>query len=62
MERFDCRNNRLAWLGLPQEGFMVAVAEAKQRYGAHRVAVVWGRSSAGRANATGARSAGNIGA
>ena len=28
LERFDCRNNRLAWLGLQQDGFMVAVAEA----------------------------------
>src|SRR3990167_7584027 len=25
LERFDCRNNRLAWLGLQQDGFMVAV-------------------------------------
>ncbi len=37
LERFDCRNNRLAWLGLQQDGFMVAVAEAKQRYGADRI-------------------------
>lgn len=47
LERFDCRNNRLAWLGLQQDGFMVAVAEAKQRYGAHRVAVVMGTSTSG---------------
>lgn len=44
---FDCRNNRLAWLGLQQDGFTVAVAEAKQRYGAHRVAVVMGTSTSG---------------
>ena len=47
LERFDCRNNRLAWLGLQQDGFMVAVAEAKQRYSAHRIAVVMGTSTSG---------------
>lgn len=47
IERFDCRNNRLAWLGLQQDGFMVAVAEAKKRYGAHRLAVVMGTSTSG---------------
>ena len=41
LERFDCRNNRLAWLGLQQDGFMVSVAEAKQRYGADRIAVIY---------------------
>jgi 3-oxoacyl-[acyl-carrier-protein] synthase I len=44
---FDCRNNRLAWLALQQDGFMVAVAEAKQRYGADRIAVIIGTSTAG---------------
>ena len=47
IERFDCRNNRLAWLGLQQDGFMGAVADAKQRYGAHRIAVVMGTSTSG---------------
>lgn len=47
LERFDCRNNRLAWLGLQQDGFMVSVAEAKQRYGADRIAVVMGTSTSG---------------
>ncbi len=47
LESFDCRNNRLAWLGLQQDGFMVAVAEAKQRYGADRIAVVMGTSTSG---------------
>ena len=47
LERFDCRNNRLAWLGLQQDGFMVSVAEAKQRYGAHRIAVIMGTSTSG---------------
>jgi len=31
LERFDCRNNRLAWLGLQQDGFMVSVVEASLR-------------------------------
>jgi 3-oxoacyl-[acyl-carrier-protein] synthase I len=44
---FDCRNNRLAWLALQQDGFMVAVAEAKQRYGSDRIAVVMGTSTSG---------------
>ena len=47
LERFDCRNNRLAWLGLQQDGFMVSVAEAKQRYGADRIAVIMGTSTSG---------------
>jgi len=47
LERFDCRNNRLAWLGLQQDGFTVAAAQAKKRYGAHRVAVILGTSTSG---------------
>lgn len=47
LAHFDCRNNRLAWLALQQDGFMVAVAEAKQRYGADRIAVVMGTSTSG---------------
>src|SRR4051812_20802163 len=47
LEQFDCRNNRLAWLGLQQDGFMAAVEEAKQRYGAYRIAVVMGTSTSG---------------
>ena len=34
LERFDCRNNRLAWLGLQQDGFMVC--------GGGGEAAVWG--------------------
>ncbi len=44
---FDCRNNRLAWLGLQQDGFIAAVESAVARYGAHRVAVFMGTSTAG---------------
>ena len=47
LERFDCRNNRLAWLALQQDGFIVSVAEAKQRYGADRIAVIMGTSTSG---------------
>ena len=47
LQPFDCRNNRLAWLGLQQDGFPVAVAEAKQRYGAHRIGVIMGTSTSG---------------
>jgi 3-oxoacyl-[acyl-carrier-protein] synthase-1 len=47
LERFDCRNNRLALLGLQQDGFTQAAIEARQRYGAHRVAVILGSSTSG---------------
>ena len=44
---FDCRNNRLACLGLTQDGFADAVAVAAHRYGAQRVGVFLGTSTAG---------------
>ena len=44
---FDCRNNRLAWLGLRQDGFIGAVEQAKARWGADRVAVLLGTSTSG---------------
>ncbi|MEO8058091.1 MAG: beta-ketoacyl-[acyl-carrier-protein] synthase family protein [Burkholderiales bacterium] len=44
---FDCRNNRLAWLGLQQDGFIDAVQRARQRWGAHRVGVFLGTSTSG---------------
>lgn len=43
----DCRNNRLAWLGLRQDGFLDAVAAARARWGAARVAVLLGTSTSG---------------
>ncbi|MEY8875117.1 MAG: hypothetical protein AB9M60_01295, partial [Leptothrix sp. (in: b-proteobacteria)] len=43
----DCRNNRLAWLGLQQDGFLDAVAAARARWGAPRVAVLLGTSTSG---------------
>lgn len=42
----DCRNNRLAWRGLNQDGFLAAAQAAVQRYGATRVALVLGTSTA----------------
>lgn len=36
---FDCRNNRLALLGLTQDGFAEAVLAARAKYGAQRVGV-----------------------
>jgi 3-oxoacyl-[acyl-carrier-protein] synthase-1 len=47
LEQFDCRNNRLALLGLRQDGFIQAAIKARERYGAHRVAVILGSSTSG---------------
>lgn len=44
---FDCRNNRLALLGLQQDGFAAAVKAAIGRYGADRVACITGTSTGG---------------
>ncbi len=44
---YACRNNRLAQLGLRQDGFIEAVERAKQAYGAHRVGVILGTSTSG---------------
>ncbi|MGN6480994.1 beta-ketoacyl-[acyl-carrier-protein] synthase family protein [Luteibacter sp.] len=44
--QWECRNNRLAWLALRQDGFIDAVTAARQRYGASRVAVLLGTSTA----------------
>jgi 3-oxoacyl-[acyl-carrier-protein] synthase-1 len=44
---FDCRNNRLAQIGLEQDGFAAAAREAAQRWGAGRVGVFIGTSTAG---------------
>ncbi|MDQ6646567.1 MAG: beta-ketoacyl-[acyl-carrier-protein] synthase II, partial [Pseudomonadota bacterium] len=42
---WDCRNNRLAWLGLNQDGFIDRVRAARERYGSNRVAVLLGTST-----------------
>ena len=44
---YDCRNNRLAWLGLHADDFVTQVARAVQRHGAHRVGVFVGTSTSG---------------
>ena len=43
---WECRNNRLAWLGLNQDGFLDHVRIARERYGAHRIALMLGTSTA----------------
>lgn len=47
LRQFDCRNNRLADIALGADGFADAVALARERYGAGRIAVVVGTSTAG---------------
>ncbi len=47
LARFDCRNNRLAQIGLDQDGFADAVRAAIERHGADRVGVFLGTSTAG---------------
>ena len=42
---WDCRNNRLAWLGLAADGFLDAAHAARERHGAARVALVLGTST-----------------
>lgn len=44
---FDCRNNRLARIGLEQDGFTAAVRQARDRYGADRIGVFVGTSTSG---------------
>jgi len=47
LEEFDCRNNRLAWLGLTQDDFAGAVAACAERFGRARVGVFLGTSTSG---------------
>ncbi|HTX25324.1 MAG TPA: beta-ketoacyl-[acyl-carrier-protein] synthase family protein [Steroidobacteraceae bacterium] len=42
---WECRNNRLAWLGITQDGFRERALAARERYGPERVAVVLGTST-----------------
>ncbi len=44
---FNCRNNRLALLGLLQDGFAAAVTSAACRYGSQRIGVFLGTSTSG---------------
>jgi 3-oxoacyl-[acyl-carrier-protein] synthase-1 len=45
--QFDCRNNRLAWLGLNQDGFAQAVERAASRHGRARLGIFLGTSTSG---------------
>ena len=47
LAKFDCRNNRLAQLGLLADGFAASVARARARFGAERVGVFLGTSTSG---------------
>jgi 3-oxoacyl-[acyl-carrier-protein] synthase-1 len=45
--RFDCRNNRAAAMAFNQDGFLDAVAVARERYGADRIGLFLGTSTSG---------------
>ena len=47
LAEFDCRNNRLAQIGLTQDGFAERVEAARARYGAQRIGVFIGTSTSG---------------
>ncbi len=47
LTRYQCRNNQLAYLALQQDNFSLAIEQAKQRYGAHRLGVFLGTSTSG---------------
>lgn len=47
LRRFDCRNHRVAELGLHTDGFYEAVTAARQTYGADRIGVFLGTSTSG---------------
>ena len=42
---WECRNNRLAWLALQQDGLLDALAALVERHGADRIAIVLGTST-----------------
>ena len=42
---WECRNNRLAWLGAQADGFLAAVAAARTRLGCDRIALILGTST-----------------
>jgi 3-oxoacyl-[acyl-carrier-protein] synthase I len=45
LAQWECRNNRLAWLGLQTDQFFTSVQQARERYGAARIALVLGTST-----------------
>lgn len=44
---YECRNNRLAWLGLHQDGFLDSAKDIIRRHGASRVGLFLGTSTSG---------------
>jgi 3-oxoacyl-[acyl-carrier-protein] synthase-1 len=47
LDRFDCRNNRVAELALASDGFLDQLARARARYGADRIGIFVGTSTSG---------------
>lgn len=47
LSTFDCRNNRLAYLCLQQDGFIESVNQAKAKYGDDRIGLFLGTSTSG---------------
>ncbi len=47
LNAYDCRNNRLAQLGLQTDGFGGAVSAVAEKYGAQRIGVFMGTSTSG---------------
>jgi 3-oxoacyl-[acyl-carrier-protein] synthase I len=47
LREFECRNNRLALLGLTQDGFAEAVQQSAARHGSRRIGVFLGTSTSG---------------
>jgi len=47
LAEFDCRNNRLAQLALEQGEFAARVAQAREKYGKRRIAIILGTSTSG---------------
>lgn len=45
LAHWECRNNRLAWLGLQEDGLLDAVQRSVARHGANRVALILGTST-----------------
>lgn len=45
LARYDCRNHRLARIGLEQDDFLLHVANARNRYGAARIGCLIGSST-----------------
>ncbi|MDB5799994.1 MAG: 3-oxoacyl-ACP synthase [Rhodocyclales bacterium] len=47
LAHFNCRNNRLAWLALQQDGLMETLQAARARHGASRIGIFLGTSTSG---------------